>query len=58
VQILHELVAVRRELRANMSLDGRPGRRCKAMIAKSEDLPGMKLVSHESLAENMRFRFG
>ena len=35
-----------------------PGRRRRAMIAKSEDLPGMKLDSHESLAENMRFRPG
>jgi len=26
------------------------------MIAKSEDLPGMKLLSHESLAENMQIR--
>lgn len=33
-----------------------PGRRSRAMIAKSEDLPGMKLDSHESLAENMHVR--
>ena len=57
MQILHELVAVRREPSASMSLgeilreDG-----AKAMIAKSEDLPGMKLLSHESLAENMQIR--
>jgi len=28
------------------------------MIAKSEDLPGMKLLSYELLAESMRFRPG
>ena len=33
-----------------------PGRRRKAVIAKSEDLPWMKLLSHESLAENMQIR--
>jgi len=37
-----------------MSLGYGPGRRRKALIIKSEDLPGMKLDSHESLAENMR----
>jgi len=58
VQILRELVAVRQERCANASLGLSPGRRRKAMIAKPEDLPGMKLLSHESLAENMRFRFG
>ena len=39
-----------------LPLDVCPGRRRRAVIAKSEDLPGMKLLSHESLAENMLIR--
>ena len=35
-----------------------PGRRRRALIVKSEDLPWMKLLSHESLAENMCNRIG
>jgi len=58
VQVLHELVAVRPEFCSILSLGLCPGRRSSALIAKSEDLPGMKLLSHESLAENMVFRFG